>query len=184
MGFTLFVCTLVFIFIKRLRFPSNKSIDDVISSRYSIDTLKKIRKFEKLDFKYRKSLLDLNFLQKCKDIIIIPKFLQFKVTSRYLKTSTAYKESQIRLLNEEIKIKDSQSRKLLKEIDQLKLIIVKTLTYIDFIHVSSLFALSNNSKLLIAEERQHRKFINLENDINTSTHDPEKIIFNYSSYEL
>ena len=43
------VLSLVFLFIVRLRFPSDKSIVNVIRSRYNDEIVKQIRRFEKLE---------------------------------------------------------------------------------------------------------------------------------------
>ena len=52
------VLGLVFLFIIRVRFPKGKSIADMIRSRYGEAFVRKIRKFEKSDFKLRKGHLD------------------------------------------------------------------------------------------------------------------------------
>ena len=46
--------SLVFLFLIQLRFPSGKSIAGIIRKRYGSDTVKQLRKFEKLDYKVRK----------------------------------------------------------------------------------------------------------------------------------
>ena len=51
-----------FLFIIRIRFPRGKSIADIIRNRYGEDNVKKIRRFEKWHFKWRKFYLDLMFL--------------------------------------------------------------------------------------------------------------------------
>ena len=56
------VAVIVFLFLIRLRFPKSKSISDIIRGRYSQSTFKRIRKFEKLDYRLRKAELDLEFL--------------------------------------------------------------------------------------------------------------------------
>ena len=53
------VLTLVFLFLIRLRFPSKKSIAEIIRKRYGSDTVKQLRRFEKLDYKVRKNQGDL-----------------------------------------------------------------------------------------------------------------------------
>ena len=73
------VLTLVFLFLIRLRFPSKKSIAEIICKRYGSDTVKQLEKLEKLDYKVRKN----NF--------ITPKFLNFKLANRYLRYSNSYK---------------------------------------------------------------------------------------------
>ena len=58
----------------RLRFISDKSIANVIGSRYIDKIVKQIRRFEKLDFKIRKNEIDLDFLQSCQQNNVITKF--------------------------------------------------------------------------------------------------------------
>ena len=81
---------LVFMFIVRLRFPSRLSLLQVIRNRYGGTALKLVRKFEKVDFKYCKGGLDLNFLQTCRRFNVIPKLLQFRVANKSLQRSQAY----------------------------------------------------------------------------------------------
>ena len=86
------VLSLVFPFIVRLRFPSDKSIVSVIRSRRNAEIVRQIRRFEKLDFKIRKNEADLEFLQSCQQNNLIPKFLNFKVASSSLQFSRTYKQ--------------------------------------------------------------------------------------------
>ena len=55
----------VLLFVIKCRFPTNKSVADIIRERYNAETLIKIRRLEKLDFKVRESELDVEFLQIC-----------------------------------------------------------------------------------------------------------------------
>ena len=96
---------LVFMFLIRLRFPKNLSLIQVIHKRYSNSVVKLVRIFEKLDFKYRKASLDLQFLKTCQEFKIIPNFLQFRVVSDSLRQSQNYQTCKKRLLQEEIRIK-------------------------------------------------------------------------------
>ena len=96
------IITYVFLFLARLRFPAQDSIIKILRSCYGDGLVKKVRKF---DFKYRKALLDLEFLQSCKKEKLIPKFLQFKVANKRLESSEAYLSCQRRLLNQEMSIK-------------------------------------------------------------------------------
>ena len=75
------VFTLGFLFIIRLRFPPSKSVASIIRVRYVEVTLKDIRKLEKSDLKKRKLLLDVNFLETCRDANIIPRFLHFRASN-------------------------------------------------------------------------------------------------------
>ena len=75
----LFVISLVFIFVTRLRFPSKRSTAEVLRKIYGHRILKLVRKFQKTDIKHKKVFLDLQFLKVCEDHNVIPKLLYFKV---------------------------------------------------------------------------------------------------------
>ena len=91
----------------RLKFPSDKSIANVIRSRHNHEIVKQIRRFGKLDFKIQKNEADFDFLQSCQQNNLIPKFLNFKVASSSLYFSRTYKQCQRQLLKQEIKEKIS-----------------------------------------------------------------------------
>ena len=78
------IISIVFLFLVRLRFPSNLSTIQVIRNRYGYDTVKLLTQIEKLDFKHRKILLDLNFLENCIKSNVTPKFLQFRLANKDL----------------------------------------------------------------------------------------------------
>ena len=119
---TFHIITYVFLFLARLRFPTQDSIIKILRRRYGDGLVKKVRKFEKFDFKYRKALLDLEFLQSCKKEKLIPKFLQFKVANKRLESSEAYLSCQRRLLNQEMSIKYKTIRALNNKITSLIII--------------------------------------------------------------
>ena len=85
------VATLVFLFLARIRFPKTKSIPSIIWRRYDDEVLREVCQFEKLDYKLRKVQLDLDFLCKCKDSGVIPKFLNFRLANKKLQDSLTYK---------------------------------------------------------------------------------------------
>ena len=64
---TLRVIALVFMFVARTRFPVNHSIANVLRKRYCKILVKNVRKFEKYDFKLKRTILDLDFLWACKE---------------------------------------------------------------------------------------------------------------------
>ena len=84
------VITIVFLFLVPLRFPSNLSTIHVIRNHYGNATVTLVRQFEKLDYKHRKLLLDLTFLENCTKNNVIPKFMQFCLANRDLRESSAY----------------------------------------------------------------------------------------------
>ena len=69
---------------------------------------------EKLNFKHRKCLLDLDFLLDCQRHNVVPNFLFFKLANRRLQTSEEYRSCQRMLLNSEIDEKRRNIRKLEK----------------------------------------------------------------------
>ena len=106
---------LVCLFIVRLRFPVNKPISANIRSRYGGTVLKQVRRFERVDFKIRKVLLDITFLESCASNNVNPNFLRFRTSNSRLQNSTSYEDCQILLLQEEISIKNAQLDNLKKE---------------------------------------------------------------------
>ena len=101
------VLTLVLLLLIRLRFPSKKSIAEIIRKCYGSDPVKQLRRFEKLDYKVRKNQSDLEFLKLCQENGLTPKFLNFKFANSNLHYSNSYKQCQSLLLKEEIKSKVS-----------------------------------------------------------------------------
>ena len=177
------VYALVFLFIIRLRFPSGVAVSDVIRTRYGDDVFKKIRALEKVDFKQRKAELDLEFLRNCQNHGFIPKFLRFRVANRHLRNSSAYAQCSQLLLSEEIKSKKSTIRSCKLENDRIQIELRTILTHFDYVHIYSLFIRGNDVKVRMAADRHERKFSALLDDP-SSSHDPDKVIFNYSSYIL
>ena len=69
------VAAIVFLFLIRLRFPHSKSLSQIIRRRYGDKIIKRLRKFEKIDYRLRKAELDLEFLVKSRDSNVVPKFV-------------------------------------------------------------------------------------------------------------
>ena len=78
------VAAIAFLFLIRLRFSKSKSISDILRLRFSRSTLKRIRKFEKLDYRLRKADLDLELLLRCRDSNVIAIFFNFRVSIHYI----------------------------------------------------------------------------------------------------
>ena len=74
----------------------------MIRNRYGNDTVKLVRQFEKLDYKYRKFLLDFSFLENCIKNNVITNLVQFHQANRDLQVSSAYQQCQQKLLKQEI----------------------------------------------------------------------------------
>ena len=180
----IYVISLTLLFIIRLRFPSNKSIADIITTRYGRPVLHLIRKFESLDFKHRKVLLDLEFLENCIKHDLIPTFVRFKVANHRLKKSKAYKECQMKLLRQEISNKNSKLNVLNKKLSSLKSDIRNKVSWIDFAHISSCFLSRNDKVLNKARLTQEKKLFNMGMRSAHEMNNPEKVIFNFSSRVL
>ena len=88
------VISIVFLFLVRFRFSSNLSTIQVIRNCYGNDTVKVVRQFEKLDYKHRQTLLDLNFIESCIKNNVTPKFLQFRLANKDLRSSSTYRQCQ------------------------------------------------------------------------------------------
>ena len=150
--------------------------------RYGDATLKTIRKFEKIDLRRRKILLDINFLETCRDSSIIPHFLQFRTANYNLKKSTTYKDCQQLLLQEEIHVKEKKSEELKKNFEYIKKDLHEKLSYFDFLFVTSLFFEPNIKAIEKIELKQNAKLAKLLAE--NTKHDPKQIIYNYSSFKL
>ena len=101
------VAAIVFLFPIRLRFLQSKSLSQIIRRRHGDKIIKRLRKFEKTDYRLRKAEPDLEFLVKCRDNNVIPKILNFSLANRSLRFSLTYAHCQSDLLLEEIRLKIS-----------------------------------------------------------------------------
>ena len=140
-----------------MRFPSDKSIANVIRSCYNDEIVKQICRFEKLDFKIWKSEADIDFLQSCQQNNLIPKFLNFKVASSSLHFLRTYKQCQRQLLEQESKEKISVIFKQKKEFTALKKLVKNKLSIIDSTHIYCLFLVSKDKKITKVKETHCRK---------------------------
>ena len=64
----------------------------MIRNRYGNEVVKPMRKFKKLDFKYQKVFLDLDFLDNSIRNDVAPKFIQFRVANKDLRNSSTYRQ--------------------------------------------------------------------------------------------
>ena len=172
------VAVFVFLFLAKVRFPKSKSIAKEIQPRYSENTVKIIRKLEKLDYRLHKVELDLQFLCKCDANNVTPNFLNFRLANSHLKYSSTYRFCRLNLLGEEIRQKKCTLRTLQKEFKN-------ELNLIDFAHVSTLF-FGINDKILKSKSSVQQRKENLYKPLQgrKTEDDPETVIFNVSKYVL
>ena len=135
---------LVFLFIIRIRFPRGKSTADIIRNRYSEAFVKKIRRFEKCNFKLQKYHLDLRFLLDCKKNAVIPKFLRLILANRHLNNSHVCRKCQFRLLEKEMKSKRKKIKTLENDTQRVKEELQGTFSVLDFSYICTLFLVAND----------------------------------------
>ena len=123
--------------------------------------VKKVHKFEKFDFKYRKALLYLKLLQSCKKVKLIPKFLQFKVALKRLESPEGYLSCQRRLLKQEISIKYKTIRALNNKITSMKNNLYNEMRFIVYVHVITKVLVSNDKNIYKIRKSQDEKLHNL-----------------------
>ena len=145
--------------------------------RYGDVIVRKVIEFEKLDFKYRKVLLDIDFLNTCFKNNIILKFVQFRVSNKNLRNSTVYRQCQIKLLQQEISHKKRNLRTLRRDLTSVRNELCLKLSFIDLNHVCNLFLSGNGKGILKHKQIQNKKLNNLRvTTLENSSHDPDKVI--------
>jgi len=90
-----------------------------IKENYGHDSYKLYQYYEKTTLKFVRLLTDLDFLKKCKENYLIPKFLQFKVANTMLLYTRAYQQCQNILFKEEINQKKKQIKYLSMILDNI-----------------------------------------------------------------
>ena len=128
--------------------------------------------------------MDIVFLETCLESKVIPNFLNFRVSNLHLKTSHAYYSCQMKLLREEISVKKSKVKTFEKNFIVLKRKLRETLGIIDYTHICCLFLNKNDRKLKHQQDINSKKLFDIGFENSQTSHDPDKVIFNYSSHVL
>ena len=174
---------LVFLFLILLHFPTSKSIASIIKERYGCEILKLIRKFEKVDFKFKKAIIDLDFLYYCQNNNLIPTFLKFKSANKVLANSDVYKSCQLKVLAVEIEEKKRAINEHKNHHYKLMIEIKQQVNRIDFAHISLIFLICYGKNIQKWKEVQYCKILKLgKNSLSRSN--PNKVIYNFSSVTL
>ena len=142
-----------------IRFAADKSIEYILQSRYGNTLVKKVRKFEKIDYKLRKCNLDIVFLETCLENNIISKFLNFRVSNLHLKTSRAYYSCQLKLLKEDMSVKKSKVKTFEKDFIVLIRKLRETLGIMDCTHLCCLFLSKYDRKLNVNKISTLKSFL-------------------------
>ena len=141
------------------------------------------------DFHVRKYQLDIEFLNTCHKCNVIRHFLRFHITNKTLTDSAAYSSCEQLLLNEEIRCKKRLLHQLMFEDDRIKQELKYQLSPINFMHVSSLFLVSNDKAIRKNDKIHARKLqklipnIHEKSIIDNVSHNPNKIIL-FRSYKI
>ena len=114
---------------------------------------------------------------------LAPNFLYFKVSNRSQKLSDAYKQFQIRLLKEEISNKTFIIRQRQSEQVLLKNHLKASMIPIDYANICLIFLISNDKVSTKTKDIEDLKIIGIIKSKCKSI-DPEKVVFNFSSYLL
>ena len=159
----------------KLKFSANKSVAEIIRKRYGSEAVKWLRKFEKLDFKIRENESDLQVFQSCHQERLTPKLLNFKLANSSLKHSRTYKQCQLMLLKEEIKTKSSIISKQKKDFEIVRNSIKQIVSWFDFTHLSCLFLVGNDSRLVKIRQFHYKELHALGKDSSIGAHDSDKV---------
>ena len=173
----------VLIFLIRLRFPVNKSVAEIITQRYGRAVLHTYRTLERTDYKFQKGNADLQFLKKCQENDLVPKFLNFKPHSPHVRHSEVYRNSQRNFLDLEIKTKIKRITSLRKQRGELADQLKSSVSYLDFAHLDNLKDSLNGNKILRIKAVHAKKL----GQIGYSEIDelsPDQVLFNFSSRRL
>ena len=177
------VVSLCLLFLIRYRFPPDRSIAEVITTRYGRPVLATYRVLEKTEYKLKKGKADLQFLQTCQENNIIPKFLHFRLYKATLQTSELYRDTQKKLLSQEIKTKEKQISRLKNRVSSLHSQLRARTWYIDYNHFRSLIEKVTTRKIAGAKAIHMKKLHNLGytpfKEIAA-----DKVLFNFSSRVL
>ena len=99
-----------------------------------------------------------------------------------------YRKCQLRLLEEEIKSKRKRINTLENDTQRVKEELQRTFSVLDFSYICSLFLVANDKSILQHDNIHKRKLQNLlkisSNNIFSDSHNPDRVIFNFSSYKL
>ena len=171
------------IFITRLRFPPGKSLATILNKRYNNGALEAFRKFQRLELKLGKAKLDLDFLSTCKKRSVIPRFLWFKVANRRLRTSSAYRQCQNKLLQDEINAKHARIRVLSAQVTTSHSNLASLVSNLDFIHLKHVSDRENSNKLCQHQRVQDRKIFRLciGQKSSANSFNPDDVVFNFSN---
>ena len=177
----MFITTLVLLFLFKLRFPKNKPISRLLTSRYGVNTLKCFRRFEQSSNKLCKAQKDLEFLISCKAYHVFPRFLSFKLYKKTLCNTEMYRSWQTKLLDIEIKCKRKLVQKHEGYVVSLKNNLKLVVSLLDYYALVAFVSRKIDHLVLKISSIHERKLLRLGACSGLKSCDPSKVIFNYSN---
>ena len=138
------VCSLVFLFLAKLRLLLSKSVPKISKDCCDDSVLKLVCRFDRTDLFCEKVELDLSVVKYCFENGLTAKFLRFKVSNRSLESSDAYKQCQISLLKEEISNTKCIIRQRQSELVLLKNCLKTSMNVIGYACICLIFLISND----------------------------------------
>ena len=80
------------------------------------NTVKKLKKLDYGLWKAQIDLVDFSQLVNCSNKSVVPKFFNFRVATKSLKSSRTYQQCQLSLLHEKIRQKKSINKRVIKRV--------------------------------------------------------------------
>ena len=179
----MYVLTLVFLFILKIRFPRGTSIAKCILRRYDYQTLRSYRKLEKCYLKLKKTECHIEFLKTCLHYQVSPKFVQFKVTSQGFHNTAPYRRCQVDILKHEISNQERKLKQILKDCDTYEKDLQRKISKIDHSCLKLRIKLNNERIIKSVISTHDRKLFRLGVDRSKSV-ESSKVVFNLSSRNL
>ena len=171
----------VFLFILNLKI--RRPFPQVICKNYGQQTLKNYRKLQRLQLQRDKSLCDLEFLQRCKQCGIFPKFVYFRSSIRNFSNSKLYVSILHKCLNYEIRSKQRKFTRLSRTYSNLCDQFKTEVSWLDYKVFLARLTRDNTNKINNVK-RVHSKKLAALGVPETGILDPNKVIFNFSDRVL
>ena len=143
----IFIASLVLLLIIKLRFPNGKSIHRVIQERYGRPLLTLFRRCELFDLKIRKTECDIEFLKVCQENNLTPKFVNFKLYKKNIRSTCYFRQFQNKLINNELSEKENNLKKLRSENKNLLNQLRNSISYLDSNHLFTFINNINDKKI-------------------------------------
>ena len=134
-----------------------------IARKYGNVTVKDFRKYEKLEYKKNKLKLDIDFLYKCKQLGVYPKFLIFKLRNVSNKDALSIRK---RLLRSAINKRNKEIQHLSKALSLSVNFLSTQISTIDFYILTKSITSYNKKSLQKSLYTQQKKLSSLTRDCN------------------